>query len=532
MVLNKEILATRFAPDEFDALKRELVKYEAALHLVLTNLSNLTDYYKAYTPANPIEHIKSRLKQPESIAGKLKKKALPITAEAAVANLKDIAGIRIICGYAKDIFDIAEVLRQQDAFRVLSEKDYLTEAKPSGYRSYHMILEVKLGGLFGNETVPVEVQLRTSAQDFWATLEHKVRYKYGGDMPLHLSNELQTCAEQIHALDERMYLIHELVDLINEDEASDAYESSTESEKLAAATEKILAEDNQELLSASTTTILAATPAQVIDDEATPAQPSEQTIMPAQVLEAEATPESPEKLPDTAPAHDDFPELSNIKPDEHTTPQETVQDEPLYPVYPVETMDYALDLDLPDDMLVPIQQAQAEAPQAPAAQEPLSHPAIFTTGPEISVLNATPATPRPIVAESVDLEEQSPDVSAPIASDSPTSEAALNEPLEEAPQTAPVPEPSLETPEAETLSPLVSSLPEEATATGTPQTPPVLFQTETTAAAPTPMGLPAGTVTRHMAMTGHVPTSSAVATPTPTANSSEEKPVIHRSKIL
>ena len=118
----------------------------------------------------------------------------------------------------QNIYEIVEIIKNQEAFNVISEKDYLNHPKPSGYRSYHMILEVNLGPLFNNEARRVEIQLRTSAMDFWATLEHKVRYKYGGEMPDHLSNELQVCAEQIHALDNRMYLIHELVDMINEEE--------------------------------------------------------------------------------------------------------------------------------------------------------------------------------------------------------------------------------------------------------------------------------------------------------------------------
>ena len=206
--MNKEIKTTRFEVEEFEKLKRNLVKYECALAVIMTELSNLNAYYNAYEPVNPIEHIKQRIKSPESIAGKLKKKALPVTAEAAEKNLSDIAGVRIICAYAKNIYEIVEIIKNQEAFNVISEKDYL----------YHMILEVKLGPLFNNEARRVEIQLRTSAMDFWATLEHKVRYKYGGEMPDHLSNELQVCAEQIHALDNRMYLIHELVDMINEEE--------------------------------------------------------------------------------------------------------------------------------------------------------------------------------------------------------------------------------------------------------------------------------------------------------------------------
>ena len=213
--MDQEILTARFPTEEFDKLKKDLVKYDCALAIVLTKLNNLDAYYHNQSTTSPIDHIMHRIKSAESIAGKLKKKGLPLTAEEAERSLKDIAGVRIICYYAKNIYELAEVMRTQSDFKVLSEKDYLAQPKASGYRSYHMILEVKLGGLFGAETCLVEIQLRTSAMDFWAQLEHKVRYKYGGDMPEHLSKELQTCAERIHELDDRMYLIHELVEMIN-----------------------------------------------------------------------------------------------------------------------------------------------------------------------------------------------------------------------------------------------------------------------------------------------------------------------------
>ncbi|RZI48485.1 GTP pyrophosphokinase [Lactococcus kimchii] len=216
--MEKDYLKTRFAPEEFEELKKRLVKYECALDVVYTQFSNLNTYYNNFEAVNPIEHIKHRLKSPESIAGKLKKKGLPITAEQADEHLSDIAGIRVICSYAKNIYEIVEIIKNQEAFTVVSQKDYLKDAKKTGYRSYHMILEVNLGHLFGEQSCRVEVQLRTSAMDFWASLEHKVRYKYDGKIPQQLSNELQNCAEQIHALDERMYLIHKVVDMINQSE--------------------------------------------------------------------------------------------------------------------------------------------------------------------------------------------------------------------------------------------------------------------------------------------------------------------------
>lgn len=207
----------RFEVEEFEKLKNIMVKYNCALEIVMTHLNNLNTYYNAFEPVNPIEHIKRRIKSPESIAGKLNKKGLPLTAEIADQTLHDIAGIRIICAYAKNIYEIVEIIKNQADFTVIREKDYLMAPKESGYRSYHLIVELNLGRLFGDQICQVEIQLRTSAMDFWATLEHKVKYKYDGKMPEFLSQELQISAEQIHELDERMYHIHELVDEINED---------------------------------------------------------------------------------------------------------------------------------------------------------------------------------------------------------------------------------------------------------------------------------------------------------------------------
>nr|WP_228385985.1 MULTISPECIES: GTP pyrophosphokinase family protein [unclassified Lactococcus] len=215
--MDKEKNAVRFEVEEFEKLKKILVKYNCALEVVVTHLNNLNTYYNAFEPVNPIEHIKKRIKSPESIAGKLKQRGLPITSEAADKNLHDIAGIRIICAYAKNIYEIVEIIRNQPDFTLVREKDYLNNPKESGYRSYHLIVEINLGRLFGDQICQVEIQLRTSAMDFWATLEHKVKYKYDGHMPDYLSKELQISAEQIHELDERMYHIHELVDEINED---------------------------------------------------------------------------------------------------------------------------------------------------------------------------------------------------------------------------------------------------------------------------------------------------------------------------
>jgi len=203
-------------PDEVRGLREDMARYRCALRVVQTTIDNIDDYFTSRGDANPIEHVKYRIKSPESIAGKLLERGLPLTARSATENLSDIAGARIICSYAKDIAWIAETLKEATGLQVLSEKDYVAAPKPSGYRSYHMIVAVDTGSVFAGQQCRVEIQIRTAAMDFWASLEHKVRYKHGGVVPEHLNRELQVCAEKIHELDDRMYLIHELVELVNE----------------------------------------------------------------------------------------------------------------------------------------------------------------------------------------------------------------------------------------------------------------------------------------------------------------------------
>ena len=201
---------------EAEALRRELVLYRCALRSVKTWLDNLDEYYSVLTSTNPVEHIKCRLKSVESIVQKLGARGLPLTAASAVENLTDIAGARVICSYTADIAEIVAVLKTHRDLQVIAEKDYVTHPKPSGYRSFHLVVSVAPGGLFGERSCPVEIQVRTAAMDFWASLEHKVRYKYDGDIPEHLRRELYLCAERTNTVDERLYLVHELVGLINE----------------------------------------------------------------------------------------------------------------------------------------------------------------------------------------------------------------------------------------------------------------------------------------------------------------------------
>jgi len=206
-------MAVLFSSDEFTKLKEYLVLYRCALRNMTTRMDILLEDFSNLQTFNPVEHVKDRLKSPESIASKLYRQNLELTADSARKHLTDIAGIRCICSYTKDITFMAKVLKSQPDLRVLSEKDYVSNPKPSGYRSYHLILEVPIYLTGTEERLPVEVQIRTQAMDFWATLEHKARYKYADRMPDHLSHELQECADKIAELDDRMYLIQEIVDI-------------------------------------------------------------------------------------------------------------------------------------------------------------------------------------------------------------------------------------------------------------------------------------------------------------------------------
>ena len=210
-------MSVRFSDEEFVRLKNLLLIYEWGQRTLLTKLNIMNEDFRAFQESNPIEYIRGRIKAPESIAQKLHKMNVEVRADNARKYLKDIAGIRIICSYAKDVYQLIDILRAMPDIHILDEKDYIGNPKPSGYRSYHVIMEVPVFHSGKTEYIPVEVQIRTEAMNFWSTLEHKARYKYQEHIPQHLGDELVLCAEKIAELDERMYLIHEIISLINED---------------------------------------------------------------------------------------------------------------------------------------------------------------------------------------------------------------------------------------------------------------------------------------------------------------------------
>jgi len=209
-------MTVRFPANEFSRLKKIMLIYGWGHEILLTKLNIIYEDFENFQRNNPIENITSRVKAPESIAQKLQKYGLELTVENAVSHVKDIAGIRVICTYARDIYTLADIIRYMPDTKVQSEKDYVSNPKPSGYRGYHFIMEVPVYFSGVVDTVSVEVQLRTAAMDFWATLEHKVKYKYKEHIPSHLSNELVVCAEKIAELDDRMFMIHDAISLLNQ----------------------------------------------------------------------------------------------------------------------------------------------------------------------------------------------------------------------------------------------------------------------------------------------------------------------------
>lgn len=178
--------------------------YKSALKQINTKIDILNDEFQKRHKYNPIEHVKSRIKTPESIVKKLKRHGYESTTENMVKYVNDIAGIRITCSFTSDIYLIADMLANQSDLTVLSIKDYMKNPKKSGYRSYHMRVTIPVYLSDAVVDAKVEIQIRTVAQDFWATLEHKMHYKFEGDGPDYIVQELQTCARYVAELDARM----------------------------------------------------------------------------------------------------------------------------------------------------------------------------------------------------------------------------------------------------------------------------------------------------------------------------------------
>ena len=203
---------------EVDRWKEVIFVYNSALKEIGTKLEILNDEFQHVHRYNPIEHIKSRVKTSESIVKKLKKHGYESTIENMVNYVNDIAGIRVICSFTSDIYRIAEMIANQSDIKVLSVKDYIEHPKPSGYRSYHMIVSIPIFLSEEKVDVKVEIQIRTVAMDFWASLEHKINYKFETNVPEHIKEELYACARMVSELDAKMLSLNEEVQQLSQQE--------------------------------------------------------------------------------------------------------------------------------------------------------------------------------------------------------------------------------------------------------------------------------------------------------------------------
>lgn len=207
--------------EDVDSWKTVMFLYNAALKEVGTKLEILNDEFQHVHQYNPIEHIKTRIKKPESIVKKLKKYGYETSIENMVKHVNDIAGVRIICSFTSDIYRLAAMIGNQSDLKVLSIKDYIKNPKESGYKSYHMLVSVPIYLSDSVVQTKVEIQIRTIAMDFWASLEHKIYYKFEGHAPDYISLELKECADMVAALDDRMLILNESIQNFLEEEKND-----------------------------------------------------------------------------------------------------------------------------------------------------------------------------------------------------------------------------------------------------------------------------------------------------------------------
>ena len=185
--------------------------YNSALKEMGTKVEILNDEFQHVHQYNPIEYIKSRIKTPESIVKKLKRYGYEDSIQNMIEYCNDIAGIRIVCSFTSDIYRLADMIGKQNDITVISIKDYIKNPKPSGYKSYHMIVTIPIFLSDRMVDTKVEIQIRTIAMDFWASLEHKIYYKFEGHAPSYISHDLQECSKIVSELDEKMLMLNEAI---------------------------------------------------------------------------------------------------------------------------------------------------------------------------------------------------------------------------------------------------------------------------------------------------------------------------------
>ncbi|MCI9533765.1 MAG: GTP pyrophosphokinase family protein [Lachnospiraceae bacterium] len=203
---------------QIDQWKSIMFLYDSALKEINTKIEILNSEFVHIYGHTPIEHIKSRLKTPSSIVKKLKRAGHEVTIQNMVERLNDIAGIRIICSYTQDIYQIADMIARQSDVTILHVKDYIRNPKPNGYKSYHMVVTIPIYLSQGPAETKVEIQIRTVAMDFWASLEHKIYYKFEGNAPASVQAELKACAAVVDMLDDKMFSLNQMIASLGEEQ--------------------------------------------------------------------------------------------------------------------------------------------------------------------------------------------------------------------------------------------------------------------------------------------------------------------------
>ena len=208
----RQMLAERARP-----VRELMAYYRCAMMEVETKFRVLSEELSLEYDRNPIETIKSRLKSIESIMTKMIGRNIPLTAKGLEENLNDVAGVRVICGFPSDIYMLSEAFLRQDDITLIQRKDYIQNPKPNGYRSLHLIVEIPIFLHDEKKMMKVEVQFRTISMDWWASLEHKIRYKKGLNMPSKLERELVACAEEAAQLDARMERVQQMAESLRDE---------------------------------------------------------------------------------------------------------------------------------------------------------------------------------------------------------------------------------------------------------------------------------------------------------------------------
>ena len=215
--MEKKTESEEYIGEGIDSWNSVILTYNAALKQMETKIEILNDEFMHVHQYNPIEYVKTRIKTPESIVKKLKRYGYETSIQNMVKYCNDIAGVRVVCSFTSDIYRLADIIGRQNDITVISVKDYMKKPKASGYKSYHMIVSLPVFLSDRQVDVKVEIQIRTIAMDFWASLEHKIYYKFEGNAPDYISRDLRECSEIVSNLDARLLHLNEAIMAVKEE---------------------------------------------------------------------------------------------------------------------------------------------------------------------------------------------------------------------------------------------------------------------------------------------------------------------------